>query len=264
MKCLVFLSVVLIPVAPGAYAQSPPQVSISDEAGVVGNVVIARVMILNTGTMGVQAWSLGVDVPAAIVIQDLAFGVDALTAHCGDVPDLLALQTLPNGFTMGAIVDIFGVCQLQPGMREIAVAALVPSAAGTYDLCLTNTLGTPPVPTLVTIDGQSVAPTLLCGTLVAVDLVPFVRGDCNGDGGFSISDAFSIFEAVFPSVPGFAPSCGDSCDANDDATIDLSDAVTVLNSLFAGGPVPSSPFPVCGTDPSEPDGLSCASLSQCP
>ena len=55
------------------------------------------------------------------------------------------------------------------------------------------------------------------------------------------------------------PSCLDTADTNDDGTIDVADAVTVLSHLFAGsGPLPA-PFNECGIDPTADD-LDCESF----
>ena len=49
--------------------------------------------------------------------------------------------------------------------------------------------------------------------------------------------------------------CPDARDTNDDARIDLSDAVFLLTFLFLGGlPIPDPGPNVCGPDPT-PDGL---------
>jgi hypothetical protein len=48
-------------------------------------------------------------------------------------------------------------------------------------------------------------------------------------------------------------------DTSGDDQVDITDAVSLLNFLFAGGPAPPVPFPECA--PSEPDAdgtLSCA------
>ena len=57
--------------------------------------------------------------------------------------------------------------------------------------------------------------------------------------------------------------CFDSCDANDDGSFNLADAVFILAGQFTGGAPPSAPYPLCGLDPT-PDGLDCVSFPACP
>ena len=97
----------------------------------------------------------------------------------------------------------------------------------------------------------------------------FVRGDCNNDGGFDISDAVFLLSALF--VPGSpSPSCADAADSNDDGSVDISDSVYKLSALFVpGSPPPAAPHPDCGEDPTDdPPGsgndLGCDSFASCP
>jgi hypothetical protein len=82
----------------------------------------------------------------------------------------------------------------------------------------------------------------------------FVRGRVNGDATIDLSDAVSILGYLF--LGGVAPLCLDAADVNDSGILDLSDAVHLLNHLFSGGPAPPSPYPEAGQD-STPDGLDC-------
>ncbi len=97
----------------------------------------------------------------------------------------------------------------------------------------------------------------------------FIRGDCNNDGGFDISDAVSLLSSLF--VPGSpSPVCADAADSNDDGGVDISDAVYKLSALFVpGSPSPAAPNPNCGEDPTEdPPGsggdLGCDQFDACP
>ncbi len=89
----------------------------------------------------------------------------------------------------------------------------------------------------------------------------FMRGDCNGDGVFQISDAVALFSELFSGGP--VGPCDDACDVNDDGNKDIADGIYALSSLFSGGADPSSPFDQCGSDPTA-DALGCASFSACP
>lgn len=85
----------------------------------------------------------------------------------------------------------------------------------------------------------------------------FIRGDCNGDGGFDISDAIASLGGLFS---GGVTNCKDACDCNDDGNYDISDPISALANLFSGGPAPTAPFPDCGPDPTA-DPLDCLSYT---
>lgn len=95
--------------------------------------------------------------------------------------------------------------------------------------------------------------------LSQVSGVAFSRGDCNQDATLDISDPVTLLQATFAGGP--TPPCLDACDGNDDGAIDISDAVYLLSALFAGGAAPGAPTQ-CGVDPT-PDALDCAA-SVCP
>ncbi len=79
------------------------------------------------------------------------------------------------------------------------------------------------------------------------DLIPFVRGEVNGDGKVDLADAISILTYLFGGGP--APRCADSADANDDGAVDISDAIFLLGYLFGGQDSLPAPFPNAGFDP---------------
>ena len=98
------------------------------------------------------------------------------------------------------------------------------------------------------------------GTGVVIDsTASFRRGDCNWDGGFHISDAIAVLNAVFFQASfGFRPLCEDACDANDDGRLDLADTMTLLRWLFLRGTPPAAPgILAAGLDPTD-DRLECA------
>jgi hypothetical protein len=100
----------------------------------------------------------------------------------------------------------------------------------------------------------------LCGLIIDPDAFPtppctidplprFRRGDCNDDAIVDISDAVCILNWLF--LGGAAPGCLAVTDTNGDARADLSDAVYLLGHLFLGGPAPVEPYPACGTGSAE-------------
>jgi hypothetical protein len=85
------------------------------------------------------------------------------------------------------------------------------------------------------------------------EAVPFHRGDADGDGALSITDAIALLGYLFLARP--APACLEAADADNDGRIVLSDAVAILNYLLGAGPPPAEPGPPgapCGLDPDAP------------
>ncbi len=82
----------------------------------------------------------------------------------------------------------------------------------------------------------------------------FIRGDANQDLTVNISDAVSILSFLFS---GGDMNCLDSADTNDDGSVNIADAVYALSYLFSNGPNPEAPFPDCGADPTEDTNAEC-------
>jgi hypothetical protein len=82
----------------------------------------------------------------------------------------------------------------------------------------------------------------------------FIRGDADGDGRLSITDAIRILDYLF--LGGVKPACDDASDVDDDGAVTITDAIVFLSYLFLGeGRIPP-PSPLPGQDPT-PDGLGC-------
>ena len=88
----------------------------------------------------------------------------------------------------------------------------------------------------------------------------FVRGNADGDGDVTITDAVTVLNFLF--VGNTVPPCVAAADADDDGSVAITDAVRILNFLFSGGAAPPPPYPECGTDPTE-DTLDCVSFEPC-
>ncbi len=65
------------------------------------------------------------------------------------------------------------------------------------------------------------------------------RGDANADGTIDLGDAVYILNYLFKGGP--PPNPPDSGDANCDGMVELGDAIYLLNYLFKGGPPPGCP-----------------------
>jgi hypothetical protein len=91
----------------------------------------------------------------------------------------------------------------------------------------------------------------------------FLRGDANEDAGVDIADAIFMLYALM--LGGAQSGCVDATDANDDGAHDISDIIFVLNYQFQNGAPPPAPGPLqCGIDMTPDDGLGCDSFGGCP
>lgn len=108
-------------------------------------------------------------------------------------------------------------------------------------------------------------------TMVATDLITvidpnaaalFLRGDANSDVTVNVADAVRVLNYLFPSGAAPVIGCLSALDANDDGTIDISDPVRILSYLFGGGNDLAAPFPGCGVEATV-DSLTC-DVSPCP
>ncbi|MDE0961128.1 MAG: dockerin type I repeat-containing protein, partial [Planctomycetota bacterium] len=89
----------------------------------------------------------------------------------------------------------------------------------------------------------------------------FRRGDPNGDGSIDISDAVAILQYLFN---GGNLQCIDTADIYDTGEVNISDTVALVVYLFGSGNPPAAPFPACGWD-SSPDLLDdCLDGGRCP
>ncbi len=87
------------------------------------------------------------------------------------------------------------------------------------------------------------------GDLCAIQLVlglsgGFVRGDANSDLTVNIADAVAMLDVLFSG--GQEPLFVSALDSNNDAQFDIADPIHLLAFLFSGGDQPASPFPLPG------------------
>jgi hypothetical protein len=88
----------------------------------------------------------------------------------------------------------------------------------------------------------------------------FIRGDTNGDGSINITDPLVELDSLFKGAGTLI--CPDAADTDDDGKVTLTDAIYILNHLFQSGPGPELPYPGCGRDETE-DGLKCEGSALC-
>jgi hypothetical protein len=87
--------------------------------------------------------------------------------------------------------------------------------------------------------------------LPAVSLgdVDFIRGDVNGDGRVSVSDAYRILMWYHGDAE--PPQCIDATDADDNGRMEGEDRTYLLRARFTGEPPIPPPFPEPGEDPTD-------------
>jgi hypothetical protein len=78
----------------------------------------------------------------------------------------------------------------------------------------------------------------------------FRRGDPDGDGHVTISDAVATLRHLFSGEPVL---CEDAGDIDDDGLLTIADPIRLLEFLFRGGEAPSAPFPGLGGDTTADD-----------
>ena len=255
--------------------------------GTVNSTTVHVNIISDLDANNVQGWNFGVAVDGSATIRSITTaGTSADTIPKGyrDPENSLAriqiIDPAKNGGQMGVLASAVLTVAGHPGavmpavgtqtVLRIELDSAEPqgNADQTATLRFQNGLiGTGgPVDLLVTVAGQS-APVCnadRAGVTVVFRKRPdalFRRGDSNDDARIDISDAVATLNALFSGGP--QPACRDAADGNDDGVTDISDPVFVLNFLFAGeSPPPPPGSEACGSDPTT-DNLDCLE-SICP
>jgi hypothetical protein len=88
----------------------------------------------------------------------------------------------------------------------------------------------------------------------------FRRGELNGDGVASLTDAIVILSNRFLGTP-LPVDCPKAMDLDDDGRVGINDPILLLTALFIGGE-PAAPYRECGLD-STPDPLACNEFPGC-
>jgi hypothetical protein len=151
-------------------------------------------------------------------------------------PDTMHVATWPwSGYPLDTLFT------LPPGSGVVYHMAFLPVTPGEVSMRLVNwnaysydyalTRGGESL--LITGDFAGIVPVLVGGNLT---VLPYMCGDANGDLTVNVSDAVHIINYVF--VGGTAPDPLESGDANCDQTVNVSDAVWIINYVFIGGNLP--------------------------
>jgi len=84
--------------------------------------------------------------------------------------------------------------------------------------------------------------------------IGFLRGDCNNDAMIDITDAIRALEFLFLGTVEL--DCTAACDADGSTLFDFTDAIYTLEFFLLGGSPPVFPWPECGAAEIE-SGLEC-------
>jgi hypothetical protein len=253
--------------------------------GTGGTVDLA--VLLTTQVDGVEGWSYGVEVKpgpdVTATITRLDPGAGMATVWNGSPPAFQALTWFPGEKGQGErcepscreiaadsftqVVSVCGPsCNTQTSLpatdnlvcASFTVVAAAPGGAGRVHevrIEFSDDVGAPPVLTQVLHDAFGIPPAVKTPVLITLsDPMVFRRGDMNCDGSINIADAIYLLQYQFV---GGSPiyCCADAADANDDEAVNIADAIYTLQRLFSGGPPIPPPHPECGEDLTpHPDG----------
>lgn len=250
--CLAVVALALV--AGDLGAQDPNYVLTVDGALLEpGDSVTLSTTLDSAGGADIQGWSYGIcHDSAALELTAMGDGATTLTVKNGVAPDFNETAMLLDGYTVGVVICFTGCATLPPGAgNELSTGTytnLMPeNASTTVQSC--DTLGNPPVSTVVVVGGASIPPTSNAGTVESIPPPPvadYLRGDANDDQLLNIADGVWMLNELFQSGP--SNTCPAAADANSDGGFDASDAVYVFNHQFLNGPPPAAPYPDCGDD----------------
>ena len=210
----------------------------------------------------IAGYSLAVDFDANDVIVSSITADNSVAVGADFFEPALNNDLTAGGgwWTLGAILSFTGTTTVPPSDQTILATAnyiVQPTVTvGTeIPLSMVNGVGPaiPPSENLLVDPGGNAVPPLLEGGSIIVAANSFIRADGNNDLTVNVADAVFILNFLFS---GLASDCLDSLDANDDGGNDIADAVAVLAFLFSSGPAPPPPFPNPGPDPTA-DSLDC-------
>ncbi|MEE2889660.1 MAG: M4 family metallopeptidase, partial [Planctomycetota bacterium] len=219
-----------------------------------------------------QGFSLGVSHDPSILTGTGGAGAQVIAdLNGGSGPDFIDVNLFSDGFTVGCVYSFQGIETIQFATATDLVTAsydTVPGAlAGstvdvTTTLTISDALGNPPVEVIVVVGSGSVNVTGIEGTITLTPVIGgFLRADINDDAAINLADAIALLNILFL---GGVIFCSDASDTNDDELANIADAIYLLAYLFTGGDAPPPPFGgVCGPDPSGTV-LDCAEYNSCP
>jgi len=226
-----------------AWRVEPPQSS-----GVVS------VVLASTG-VPVEGWSFAIcSTAGAAEVQELASSWEVQTIRDGEPPEFM-MNVISSGATFLAVrqsvilgrgFDVpLAMGPFPEGLKVCDIRYRVLSEADDLKFC--DRLDGLELDNRVSVDGVQYLPaTRIGGSLVRGGLgTRFVRGDADLNGTVDISDPIITLASLF--LGGDPLPCLNAADSNGaGSTVDISDPIFTLHFLFLGGPAPPLPFPEPG------------------
>lgn len=223
-------------------AQIQDEITVTDGLGAPGSFVSLQVLLDNDAICQGFAFGACHD-PTKLGLVDVMRGETTILLN----PDFEGVDEYVDGFISRVVISFLGAVQLPPGDDLELYVATYEVLAGsttstTVEFC--DTLGDPPVETVIVHEGESVVPEQFAGTVTIGAF--YRRGDTNADGNVDVGDVIFLESYLF--IGGAEPACLATVDVNDDTQLDIADSISLLSWLFSGGAVPPEPFTACGLD----------------
>jgi hypothetical protein len=122
-----------------------------------------------------------------------------------------------------------------------SLSILVFDITNPVDPQLVQFVPVPSIPEMMEVKGNYLYVATRCALMIfEFNLPPVDCGDANANGTVNVSDAVYIINYIF--AGGYPPDPMDAADVNCDETVNVSDAVWIINYIFVGGNQP------CDTD----------------
>ena len=241
---LLLLFAVSAPAALFAGGPPDPAITITGGTAVPGDSITSRLILENDTVANGWAFAICHD-PVVVELISVDLGPDGATVNNGTSPDFFQHQLTDGGWAQSVVVNLHGTQTLPAGVFDLAVAEYTAVAPGVTTLCPCDLNLMPPIVTVIVYSGASLVPTANCEEIVVPAGPYFVRGDANADSSVDLADAVEVLNFLFA---GALIACLEAGDVNSDAVVDIADPVALLGYLFSGGEAPAPPFPDCGGD----------------
>ncbi|HEQ99713.1 MAG TPA: hypothetical protein ENO22_10280 [candidate division Zixibacteria bacterium] len=174
--------------------------------------------------------------------QSIASGFDVLGCavgienHYGD--DGLEVAYLTSYLKDGLAIEFFKPYDWM--VLDKLEGEVAPGASDTIECLFRTTMdlepGTYTADMIINNNDPVNDPTTIPMELIVLENIPYICGDADGSETVNVSDAVTVINYVF--VSGTAPDPMEAADTNCDGAVNVSDAVNIINYVFVGGNAP--------------------------